>query len=187
MAVTINQNLVDETDILSNERVIDMSNEIDMLDPDETQFFTIANKVGNGGQTMSSKVEWLEDQFFPKLTTSSTTAASGVSSLSVAASTSNYFRAGDLVRITTTGEAFEIVGVDRDVRVFEEDTQSLLALEAIAHRFGEGARGKQKVFLGDLPEPIEESIHDRLAVQRTVLEFRFLLEALLANRGFVGI
>ena len=111
MPVTINTGLVDEQDILSNERVLDMSDTIDYLNPDETQFFTIMNKVGNGSRTLSSKVEWLEDQFFPKLTTGSVSAASGVSSLSVAASTSNYFRAGDIGRIVTTGEAFEVIGV----------------------------------------------------------------------------
>lgn len=111
MAVSINSGVVDEGDILSNERVIDMSDRIDMLEPDEAQFFTMLNKLPKGNRAISSKVEWLEDQLFPRLSATSTTAASGVSSISVTASESPYFRAGDLCRITTTGEAFEVVGV----------------------------------------------------------------------------
>lgn len=111
MAVTILSGLVDEGDILSNERVIDMSNRIDMLEPDETQFFTMLNKIGSGPAPISSKIEWLEDQLLPRLSAIGASAASGLSSLSVTASHSPYFAKGDLCRITTTGEAFEVIGV----------------------------------------------------------------------------
>lgn len=85
-----------------------------------------------------------------------------------------------------TDFAFEMIGIDRHARVFEEDPQPLLALEPVAHGLGERTRGEQEVFLGDLPEPGEKRVHDRLAVEGAVLELRLLLETLRADRGLVG-
>ena len=61
MAVTINSGLVDDADILSNERVIDMSDIIDTLESDFTQFSSALMKV-RSKPANSSKVEWLEAQ-----------------------------------------------------------------------------------------------------------------------------
>lgn len=45
MAVTTLTGLVATNDVLSNELVVDMSDEIAMLHPDEDQFFTLLNKL----------------------------------------------------------------------------------------------------------------------------------------------
>lgn len=110
MPTTINVGLVDEADILSAERPVDMDPVINMLEPDETQFYTILNKLPKGPTPINSKVDWLEDVLFPRLSSLAVSAASGLSSLQPAASESPYFRRGDLCRITTTGEAFEVIG-----------------------------------------------------------------------------
>lgn len=56
MAVTTNTGLVDDQDILSNERVIDMDDVIKMLDPDTSQFMTILMRVARS-TAQSTKVE----------------------------------------------------------------------------------------------------------------------------------
>ena len=58
MAVGINTGLVDDSDILANERVIDMSDIVGQLETDMTQFTTALMKVRSKPAT-SSKVEWL--------------------------------------------------------------------------------------------------------------------------------
>jgi len=57
MALTINSGLVDDQDILQNERVIDMSDVIDTLESDFSQFSTALMKV-RSKPANSSKVEW---------------------------------------------------------------------------------------------------------------------------------
>jgi hypothetical protein len=113
MAVTINSGLVDDSDILSNERVIDMSEIIGQLEVDDTQFTTALMKV-RSKKAFSSKVEWLEDRLFPRLSALAATAASGDTSVSVTTGEGVYFNVGDLVRNTLTGEAYEVTGVTTD-------------------------------------------------------------------------
>ena len=58
MAVTILSSLVDDQDILSNERVVDMDPEIANLEKDLTQFTTLLMKTSSK-EAFSSKIEWL--------------------------------------------------------------------------------------------------------------------------------
>jgi hypothetical protein len=113
MAVGINSGLVDDNDILSNERVIDMSEIVGRLETDFTQFTTALMKVRSKAAN-STKVEWLEDRLFPRLSALSATATSAASSIDVTASEGVYFNVGDLVRNTLTGEAYEVTGVTTD-------------------------------------------------------------------------
>lgn len=55
---TINKGLVDDSDILSNERVVDMADKIAMLHDDTTQFTTLLQRVASK-ECHSSKIEWL--------------------------------------------------------------------------------------------------------------------------------
>lgn len=55
---SINAGLVDDSDILANERVVDMDNVIKFLDEDNSQFTTMLMKVASK-EAFSSKVEWL--------------------------------------------------------------------------------------------------------------------------------
>jgi hypothetical protein len=107
MAVTINKGVVDDQDVLSNERVIDMEDQIAFLHDDTTQFVTALQRVASK-DAYSSKVEWLEDQLFPRLSTLSASITSGAATMAVATSTGTYFRQGDIVRVATTGEALGV-------------------------------------------------------------------------------
>ncbi len=113
MALATNTGLVDDQDILQNERVIDMDPVISMLDPDESQFTTILMKVARGTAT-STKVEWLEDQLFPRLSSVASGGATDSATVVVATGEGVYFRAGDIVRNAHTGVAFRVVSVATD-------------------------------------------------------------------------
>ena len=110
MAVDILSSLVDDSDILSNQRVIDMDEDIALLDPEVSQFFTITNRVSSK-PAFSSKIEWLEDQLDPRLSSTAGTETDSSTTIDVATGEGAYFRAGDLVRVARTGEAFRVTSV----------------------------------------------------------------------------
>jgi hypothetical protein len=66
----------------------------------------------------SQKVEWLSDELVPRLTTLSASATSSATALSVPATTGassgTYFRAGDVIRIASTGENCYVTAVSAD-------------------------------------------------------------------------
>lgn len=114
---TILTGVVDDADILSNQRVVDMSPTIAQLEPDEAPLTTMLQKVGKRA-AFSQKVEWLSDELVPRLTTLAASVASAVTgaatTLSVATGTGTYFRANDVVRIATTGENCYVTSVSAD-------------------------------------------------------------------------
>lgn len=105
--------LVDDSDILSNERVIDMDPVIRILDPDTSQFTTMLMKVGNKPAS-STKSEWLEDEYYPRLS-STTGYTSGNAAITVATGDGVIFRSGDVIRNARTGEARRVLSVAGDV------------------------------------------------------------------------
>jgi len=122
LAVTVLTGLQNDYTILANRRVIDMAPVIAELDPETSQFATMLNKLASK-PAFSAKVEWLEDQYFPRVTTLAATASSAVGTLTVATGTGAYFISGDICRIVSTGEAVAVsaapstdtVGVTRGV------------------------------------------------------------------------
>jgi hypothetical protein len=114
MALTTLTGQVDDNTILSNERVIDMADVIPLLDPDVTQFTTMLMKASSSG-CYASKVEWLEDQLFPRLSSVLSGGASDGATITVNTGEGAYFRAGDIVRNAKTGVAFRVVSVAGDV------------------------------------------------------------------------
>ena len=114
---TLLSGVVDDADILSNQRVVDMSPTIAELEPDEAPLTTMLQKVSKRA-AYSQKVEWLSDELVPRLTTLSASATSSATSLSVPATTGassgTYFRAGDVIRIASTGENCYVTGVSAD-------------------------------------------------------------------------
>ena len=102
--------VVDDADILSNQRVVDMSPTIAQLEPDEAPLTTMLQKIGSRS-AYSQKVEWLSDELVPRLTTLSASAASADTAISVATGTGTYFRPNDVVKIATTGENCYVTAV----------------------------------------------------------------------------
>lgn len=113
MAIPIVTGLEDDQDILQNERVIDMDPVIAMLDPDTSQFMTMLMRVARTGAD-STKNEWLEDEFFPRLSSVASGGATNGANIVVAAGEGVYFRAGDLLRNARTGVAVRVISVATD-------------------------------------------------------------------------
>jgi hypothetical protein len=99
--------LQDDNTILSNRRVIDMNPVVAQLDPDQSQFTTMLMKLSSR-PAFSQKVEWIEDQYLPRVTTLAASAASGDATISAATSTGPYFKLNDICRIVSTGEAVSV-------------------------------------------------------------------------------
>ena len=110
---TILTGVVDDADILSNQRVVDMSPTIAQLEPDEAPLTTMLQKTSKRA-AFSQKVEWLSDELVPRLTTLSASATSSATALSVATGTGTYFRPGDVIRIASTGENCAVSAVSAD-------------------------------------------------------------------------
>jgi len=111
MAVTVLTGTVDDNVILSNRRVIDMDNVIKQLEPDEAPFTTMLTKVSSR-PAKSQKVEWLQDQLMPRLTTLNNGGNVGSADVTfiVATGTGSYFRANDILRMSN-GENVKVSSI----------------------------------------------------------------------------
>jgi len=113
MPIPIVTGLEDDQDILQAERVIDMDDIIKMLDPDTSQFMTMLMRVARSGAD-STKNEWLEDQYFPRLTAVASGGATDGATIVVSAGEGVYVRAQDLIRNARTGVAIRVISVATD-------------------------------------------------------------------------
>lgn len=128
---TILTGVVDDADILSNQRVVDMSPTIAQLEPDEAPLTTMLQKVGKRS-AFSQKVEWLSDELVPRLTTLAASATSADTALTVATGTGTYFRPGDVVRIATTGENCSVSAVSANTIYVTRALGGVTALSAVS-------------------------------------------------------
>ncbi len=111
--MSINTGVVDTEAVLADEKVVDMEDDFRLLDPDESQFMTILNKLPSK-PAIREKINWLEDEYFPRLATLAASATSAASSIDVDTGEGEYFRVGDLVRNFLTGEMLEVTGITSD-------------------------------------------------------------------------
>lgn len=111
--VSVATGLVDTATPLSSEKVVDMDNQIKMLDPDESQFTTMLMQISSK-DSVREQINWLEDQLFPRLSALAASAASADTTLVVTTGQGAYFRAKDIVRIATTGEAVSVTSISTD-------------------------------------------------------------------------
>jgi hypothetical protein len=159
MALSTVSGVESDFTILSNERVIDMDDVIAMLDPDTSQFTTMLMKVARGG-AFSSKVQWLEDQLFPRLSAvGSGGYASQSTSTTVPVSTGQgaYFRVNDMLRNARTGECLLVTAVSGDNLTCNR------ALGSVA--YAAGLSGDQLLIIGN-SAPQGASLGTQLITQR---------------------
>ena len=88
------------TDNVSN-NPLDMADKILELEPDQAPFVTLVKRLRKS-KAENPKFQWQESQSMPWLTTLSASATSAATALGVS---QDIFRVGDVVRITSTGEA----------------------------------------------------------------------------------
>ena len=113
MAGTIVQGNVSTEEVLPDERVIDMDDRIRKLRPDENQFTTMTDKTPSR-QTTREKVNWLEEDDFPRIVTTSAAATSGAVTLVLTAGQGKIVAANDVIRNMRTGEAARVSSVATD-------------------------------------------------------------------------
>lgn len=111
MAQTIKTGMVDTEDVLSNERVVDMSEKVHKLQPDSTQFTTMLMDLSKK-QATREVIDWLEEQYRQRTTALTASATSATAAFSVTGGEGNTVVAvNDVVRIMETGEAVLVTAV----------------------------------------------------------------------------
>ena len=97
------------TDVINqSQRVIDMDDRIAELEPNAAPLVVLLKKLKKV-QAISPKVEWLEHMLMPRYDVTTATATNVATTIAVA--NAAWFRVGDVIRDTFTGEAMEVVSV----------------------------------------------------------------------------
>ena len=107
MAVTIDSGAVATDDPLANDLAVSMDEAVANQDVETTQFATMLMRMPTA-QASSFKEEWLRDEYLPKNTALSASAASADTALSITTSEGAYAKVGDVVLIVATGEHVRI-------------------------------------------------------------------------------
>lgn len=138
---TIMSGMVSTSSELSARKVVDMAPEIAMLHPETTQFTTMLMKLGSRPATRE-RIDWLEDQLFPRLVTLSASATSAATTIAVATGDSAVLKVNDLLRVQTSGECLQVtaVGADSSITV----TRSIGSVAAAT-----AASGDQVLIIGN--------------------------------------
>ena len=120
-----------------------MREQITMLEPDQTQFTTMLMKLSTE-KAKSFKVEWLTDEYLPRLSAWSVSGASDTVTNGVTTDEGNYFRAGDQIIDTVTLEVQLVTGASASCLTV---TRSLGTVAAASY-----ASGNQIVIVGHTNE-----------------------------------
>ena len=113
MPIATTTGIVDTEDRLADEKPVDMADRIAMLDTDTSQFMTILNKLPSR-PARQVKVNWLEDQYFPRATKTTGTLTNVATSIPVTTGEGGYGRPGDVFLLAETGEKGRIVSIAGD-------------------------------------------------------------------------
>lgn len=125
MAGTVQVGNISTEDVLPDERVVDMDEKIRVLFPDDTQFTTMMSRLPSR-QAIREKVNWLEEEDFPRIVTGDAQ-TSGSTTLNLSAGQGKYTQANDLLRNMRTGEAIRISVVTTDALTIARGIGSIAA------------------------------------------------------------
>ena len=110
MAVTGARNTMN---ITQERRVVDMSDQIALLDPNIAPFITILKRIKGGGNTrraISPKIEWLEDDYLGNVTQVAT-AISAAGTTTLVVDDGSIIRPYDILNIPSVGENMLVTAV----------------------------------------------------------------------------
>src|SRR5262245_2516070 len=113
MAGTIVQGNVSTEEQVADERVIDMDERIRVLKPDDTQFTTMTSRT-ESRQAIREKVNWLEEEDFPRIVTAAAGQTASSGALTLTAGQGKIVQANDLLRNMRTGEGSRVSAVATD-------------------------------------------------------------------------
>src|SRR5262245_29935874 len=97
MAGTVVTGNVSTEETLPDERKIDMDEKIKVLRPDDTPFVTLTSRLSSRS-AVREKVNWLEEEDFPRLVSLSAAATSGATTLVLTAGQGKIVRVNDVIR-----------------------------------------------------------------------------------------
>lgn len=107
---------VSTEEVLSDERVIDMDERIKKVRPDDTQFFTMTSRLGSKA-AIREKVNWLEEEYFPRITGTAAAVTNVATTFDVTATQGKLIQPNDLIRNMRTNEMVRVVSVTTDTLV----------------------------------------------------------------------
>jgi hypothetical protein len=112
MAQTIKTGLIGTEDVLSNEKVVDMSERVYKLQEDETQFTTMLMELSSKKATREV-IDWLEEEYRQRVSLiGAASATSAATAIEVTTGEGNtIFAVHDVVRVMSTGEALLVTSV----------------------------------------------------------------------------
>jgi hypothetical protein len=113
MAGVIVQGDVSTDEQLADEKVIDMNEKMQKLDTDMSQFTTMSTRTPSRVATRE-KVNWLEEELFPRTVTTSAAATAGATTLVMSAGDGLKVDINDLLRNMRTGEGVRVTNVATD-------------------------------------------------------------------------
>ena len=103
----------DTSTILGNKQIIDMSNKIAYLEPDEAPLTTFLQQLSREA-CHAAKFEWLEEEGLQRKSLIATVLGSGDTSVNVTTGEGVLFKVGDLVVVTSTLETLMVTAVATD-------------------------------------------------------------------------
>lgn len=95
------------------EKIIDMDEKIRVLRPDESQFTTMTSRTPTTVATRE-KVNWLEEEDFPRIVANTTVQTAADTSIALNAGQGKIVQANDLLRNMRTGEGVRVASVAGD-------------------------------------------------------------------------
>jgi len=113
MAGTVATGYISTEEIVPDERVVDMDPKIRVLKPDDTQFTTMTDKVSSRAATRE-KVNWLEEEDFPRIVTNTAAQITTDTAIPFSAGHGKLVQPNDVLRNMRSGEACTVVSVATD-------------------------------------------------------------------------
>ncbi|HKB41984.1 MAG TPA: hypothetical protein VKD72_36490, partial [Gemmataceae bacterium] len=101
---------------VEGEKQIDMDEKIRRLDPDDTQFTTLTSRL-DSRQAVREKVNWLEEEDFPRQVTAANAQLVGDTQITVNSGQAKILQANDLLRNMRTGEGVRALTVNTSTNV----------------------------------------------------------------------
>jgi len=115
---------VSTEEVLSDERVIDMDSTIRRLKTDDAQFTTMTRRLPSK-VAVREKVNWLEEEDFPRIVTSSAGYAVSVTTIVLTATHGKLVAVNDLLRNMRTGEGMRVTAVSTDTLTVDRGVGAL--------------------------------------------------------------
>jgi hypothetical protein len=111
-------------EVLTDERKLDVDDRIRKLRPDESQFSTMTDKTPSR-TAVREKVNWFEEDDFPRQVSAASGIATGVTALPLVAGQGKIVAARDLLRNMRTGEGLTVVSVATDTVTVTRQTGNI--------------------------------------------------------------